>query len=88
MQIHRVAVVIPCYRVKAHILSVLQKIGPECWRIYVVDDKCPEKTGDYVRENTTDPRVSVLYNPSNLGVGGAVREGYKHAIADGAAVIV
>jgi dolichol-phosphate mannosyltransferase len=88
MRIDRTAVVIPCYKVKAHILNVLQKIGPECWRIYVVDDKCPEKTGDYVRENTTDPRVSVLYNPRNLGVGGAVREGYKQAIADGAAVIV
>ncbi len=88
MQANRIAVVIPCYRVKAQILSVLQKIGPECWRIYVVDDKCPEKTGDYVRENTTDPRVSVLYNTNNLGVGGAVREGYKRAIGDGAVVIV
>ena len=88
MQINRIAVVIPCYRVKAHILSVLEKLGPECWRIYVVDDKCPEQTGDYVRENTTDPRVSVLYNTQNLGVGGAVREGYKRAISDGALVIV
>lgn len=88
MQINRIAVVIPCYRVKAQILGVLQKIGPECWRIYVVDDKCPENTGDYVRESITDPRVSVLYNEKNLGVGGAVREGYEQAIADGAGVIV
>lgn len=88
MQINRIAVVVPCYRVKAHILGVLQSIGPECSRIYVVDDKCPEKTGDYVRENTRDPRVSVLYNTNNLGVGGAVLEGYKEAISDGAVVIV
>ena len=88
MQANRIAVVIPCYRVKAHILSVLQSIGPECWRIYVIDDLCPEKTGDFVRENTKDPRVSVLYNTNNLGVGGAVREGYQRAIGEGAEVIV
>ena len=88
MQVNRIAVVIPCYRVKAHILGVLQRIGPECWRIYVIDDLCPEKTGDFVRENTIDPRVSVLYNTNNLGVGGAVREGYQRAMAEGAVVIV
>ena len=88
MHLDRIAVVIPCYRVKAQILSVLQRIGPECWRIYVVDDKCPEQTGDYVRENAADPRVTVLYNTHNRGVGGAVCEGYKKAIADGAVVIV
>lgn len=84
----KIAVVIPCYRVKAHILGVLRGIGPECWRIYVVDDQCPEKTGEYVRATTSDPRLSVLYTQTNLGVGGAVRVGYQQAIADGAAVIV
>jgi dolichol-phosphate mannosyltransferase len=88
MQISRIAVVIPCYKVKAHIAGVLRDIGPECWRVYVVDDKCPQKTGDYVREHTTDPRVSLIYNTNNLGVGGAVLEGYKKAIDDGAVVIV
>jgi dolichol-phosphate mannosyltransferase len=88
MQPSKLAVVIPCYRVKAHILGVLERIGPECWRIYVVDDKCPENTGDYVRAHCIDPRVRVLYNRENRGVGGAVCEGYRIAIADGAAVIV
>ena len=88
MHVDRIAVVIPCYKVKAHILSVLPRIGPECWKIYVVDDECPEKTGDYVRENNADPRVTVLYNTRNRGVGGAVCEGYRKAIADDAVIIV
>lgn len=88
MPLSRIAVVIPCYRVKAQILAVLQKIGPECWKIYVIDDQCPEQTGDYVKSNVSDPRIAVVYNTENLGVGGAVIEGYKRAIADGATVIV
>ena len=38
----RIAVVIPCYRVRAHILGVLEGIGAEVAAIYVVDDACPE----------------------------------------------
>ena len=28
-----IAVIIPCYKVKAHILEVLQRIGPEVRRV-------------------------------------------------------
>ena len=34
----KIAVVIPCYRVRDRILGVLQKIGPEIDVIYVIDD--------------------------------------------------
>lgn len=83
-----IAVVIPCYKVRKHILEVINGIGPECNRIFVVDDKCPESSGRYVEENCVDSRVTVLYNEINLGVGGAVLAGYRAAIADGAEVIV
>ena len=83
-----VAVVIPCYKVKAHILNLIQNIGPECAKIYVVDDCCPDGSGDYVREHCTDSRVVVLQNGTNLGVGGAVMAGYQAAIADGMDIIV
>ncbi len=43
-----IAVVIPCYREKAHILDVLARISPEVAAIYVVGDCCPEHTGDLV----------------------------------------
>lgn len=32
------AVVIPCYRVSAHVLNFLRRIGPEVERIYCIDD--------------------------------------------------
>lgn len=83
-----IAVVIPSYRVSNHILGVIAAIGPIVWRIYVIDDKCPDGSGNYVEENCTDPRVVVLRHANNQGVGGAVMTGYRAAIADGAEVIV
>jgi dolichol-phosphate mannosyltransferase len=83
-----VAVVIPSYKVTRHILGVIDGIGPEVARIYVVDDKCPDGSGAFVRANCRDPRVVVIEHEQNQGVGGAVMSGYRAAIADGAAVIV
>ncbi|MFL6671683.1 MAG: glycosyltransferase family 2 protein [Massilia sp.] len=83
-----IAVVIPCFKVTRHILEVIAGIGPEVGRIYVVDDKCPDCSGAYVREHCSDARVVVLEHAQNQGVGGAVLTGYQAAIADGATVIV
>lgn len=83
-----IAVVIPSYRVTKHILGVLERIGPEVARIFVVDDCCPEGSGEFVRANSRDPRVRVLRNPENLGVGGAVMHGYREAIAEGHTCLV
>ena len=79
----RVAVVIPSYKVTRHIEGVIAGIGPEVARIYVVDDKCPDGSGAYVRAHVSDPRVTVLEHEQNQGVGGAVLTGYRAAIADG-----
>lgn len=86
--VRRVAVVIPSYRVVKHILGVISGIGPEVWRIYVVDDQCPDGSGHHVEANCQDPRVIVLRHESNQGVGAAVMTGYRAAMADGAEIIV
>lgn len=83
-----VAVVIPCFRVTAHILDVLSKIGPEVMSIFVIDDACPEGSGDLVEKKSKDKRVTVLRHQENQGVGGAVITGYKAALAAGADVVV
>ena len=84
----RIAVVIPSYRVKKHILTVIAGIGDEVDRIYVIDDRCPEETGKFVQAQCTDTRVIVRFNEHNLGVGGAVMAGYRCALEDGAHIIV
>lgn len=84
----KIAVVIPSYRVRRHILDVIASIGPEVWRIYIVDDCCPDGSGDFVEQNCIDSRVRILRNEQNQGVGGAVMAGYTQAIEEGATVIV
>lgn len=83
-----VAVIVPCYRVRPHILALLARIGPEVDWIIVVDDACPEHSGRHVRENCSDCRVTILRNEKNEGVGGAVLRGYAHALQLGAEIIV
>lgn len=82
------AVVIPSYRVKDHILGVIAGIGPIVGKIYVVDDRCPEDSGQFVRANCSDPRVEVIFNEKNLGVGGATMAGYRRALEDRREVVV
>jgi dolichol-phosphate mannosyltransferase len=83
-----IAVVIPCYRVKTHIMDVLDNI-PDCVsHIYCIDDACPDGSGDYIEEKCHDKRVKVLRHTVNQGVGGAVITGYKAAKADNAMIAV
>lgn len=84
----KVAVVIPCYKVKKHILDVINNIGNEVAIIYVVDDKCPELSGEYVQQNCIDPRVKVIFNNENKGVGGAVISGYLASLEDNVDIVV
>ena len=84
----KIAVAIPCYKVTNHVMGVIAAIGPEVDAIYAVDDACPNHSGKFIEEHNTDPRVRVLYNPENRGVGGAIVTAYKAAIADKMDIVV
>ncbi|WP_295979531.1 glycosyltransferase family 2 protein [uncultured Variovorax sp.] len=84
----RIAVVIPSYKVTRHIAPLIAAIPSYIWRIYVVDDACPDQSGNFVKANCTDPRITIVFHEVNQGVGGAVMTGYRAAIEDGAQVIV
>jgi len=84
----KAAVVIPSYKVSAHILGVLSRIGPEIQRIFVVDDNCPEQTGAMVVRDCRDPRVKVIFHERNLGVGGASLTGFQAALEEGIEIAV
>jgi len=84
----KIAVVMPCYKVKDQILQVISEIGAEVDRIYVIDDACPEGTGAHVEKHCPDPRVKVIRHAGNSGVGGAVLTGYARAIEENCEIIV
>ncbi len=83
-----VAVVIPCYRVSRQVLDVIARIGPEVSRIFVIDDACPEQSGDLVQAKCGDARVTVIRHAENQGVGGAMVTGYQAALQAGADIVV
>jgi dolichol-phosphate mannosyltransferase len=83
----RIAVVVPCYRVNEKVLGVLARIGPDVSHIYVVDDACPQRTGDLVEREVRDPRVRVIRRERNGGVGAATMTGME-AAAQTADIIV
>jgi dolichol-phosphate mannosyltransferase len=83
-----IAVVIPCYKVTRHVIQVIDSIPEFVGRIYTVDDCCPDGSGKYIQENCSDKRVTVLFNPINKGVGGAVMAGYREAIKDNMQIVV
>jgi dolichol-phosphate mannosyltransferase len=83
-----VAVVIPCFKVKDLVLSVVERVPPEVASIHIVDDCCPEHTGLHVQSHCRDPRVRVLFHQENKGVGGATISGYRDALSVGATVVV
>lgn len=84
----RIAVVIPAYKVTAHIAQVLRDMPDFVWKVVVVDDACPDGSGAVAASCCDDPRVLVVTHEVNQGVGGAVMTGYRVAIEAGARILV
>ncbi|MBI1406232.1 MAG: glycosyltransferase [Caulobacter sp.] len=83
-----VYVVLPCFRTLDLTVEVIAAIGPEVAGIVVVDDGCPDGTGDHVQATVRDPRVVVLRHGENRGVGAATLTGFAHAFEQGAEIAV
>jgi glycosyltransferase involved in cell wall biosynthesis len=85
----KIAVVIPCYKIKRHIGGVLSEIPADVHNIYCVDDACPQSSGAFIlSEFAADPRVTVIARSSNGGVGAAVISGYERAMEDGMDIVI
>jgi len=80
--------VVPCYKVRGHILRVIKRTPAWFEGIVCVDDACPESSGDFIEAENTDPRVVVIRLTKNQGVGGAMLAGYAEAARRGARVMV
>ncbi|WP_293676632.1 glycosyltransferase family 2 protein [uncultured Phenylobacterium sp.] len=80
--------VVPCYKVRAHIMRVITSAPSWFEGIVCVDDACPENTADFIEAENTDPRVVVVRLAKNQGVGGATLAGYAEAARRGGRVLV
>lgn len=82
-----ISVVIPAYKVKKHIKEVITTLPEFVTNIIVVDDKCPQGSGEYLLSLHIE-KVTVLFHEVNQGVGGSVISGYKKALELGSEIVV
>ena len=82
-----ISVVIPCYRARPYILDVIHGLPDFITHIIVVDDGCPDKTGEYVQSYHYD-KVQIIFREKNGGVGAAVKTGYIRALDLNSHIIV
>lgn len=76
------ALVLPAHDEAAHIGGVLASLPAWVDRIIVVDDASADDTVGAV-EAVGDSRVRVIRHEANLGVGAAMRTGYRAALREG-----
>ncbi|HUP58142.1 MAG TPA: DPM/DPG synthase family glycosyltransferase [Bdellovibrionota bacterium] len=84
----RIAAVVPAFRCKDQIVGVLRSIGSEVDWIILVDDGCPDGTGEHARAHVKDSRLKIVIRPRNGGVGAAVKTGIREALSLGADIVV
>lgn len=83
------AVVIPCYRSAGSVKSVIEAIPPEIGLIICVNDASDDDLDQVLQSVAAyEPRLRIVTHERNGGVGAATVTGYRHAIAEGARVIV
>ena len=81
--------VIPTYKASATICTVVRDVSQYADAVVVVDDACPQRSGELVEETFRgDPSVYVVRHEVNRGVGGATKTGIAKAFELGAEVIV
>lgn len=84
-----IAVIIPAYKVSKYLIGLVECLNNMGYKIYVVDDDCPENSGKLVKKTfSNNGNIEVIFHKENQGVGGAVLTGYSRAIADGASILV
>jgi dolichol-phosphate mannosyltransferase len=86
---HRIAAVIPAYRVAAHIQAVLRELPPYLKLVIVVDDASGDNTAALASAAARGGRrVILIRHDKNRGVGGAMISGFHKARELGAEIVV
>lgn len=82
-------VIVPAYKASATVADVVRRCLQHADSVIVVDDACPEKSGDIVSDAFPyDPRVSVTWRKKNGGVGAAMKSGIEVALRDRADLVI
>jgi dolichol-phosphate mannosyltransferase len=92
MSVAGVVVCLPTYNERENIERMVRALGevlPEDGRVLVIDDGSPDGTGDIADRLATElPWVEVLHRPRKEGLGRAYVDGFRHALASDAGLVL
>ena len=85
----KIAIVVPAYNEEAHISNLLETMPKFVDKIYVINDSSTDNTAQIVQDFLLkDERVVLISLDKNIGVGGAIAQGYKLVIKNNEDVAV
>jgi len=85
----KITVIIPCYKVSAHIESTVNGVPDWVDYLILINDCSPDDTLDKINQLAQrNPKITVLSNPINLGVGGAMITGFRHVLQTDTDIVV
>jgi dolichol-phosphate mannosyltransferase len=93
MYVPRAVVCLPTYNERENLEAMIQALGEVLDTsqdgVLVVDDGSPDGTGD-IADGLSEalPWVSVLHRPEKQGIGPAYVAGFRHALANGADLVL
>jgi dolichol-phosphate mannosyltransferase len=88
----RACVCLPTYNERENlepmVRALLERLGSDD-RVLVIDDNSPDGTGELAdRLASEEPRVAVLHRATKEGLGPAYIAGFRHALDDGAELVL
>jgi dolichol-phosphate mannosyltransferase len=89
MQVPRAVVCLPTYNERENVASMLRALGDKGVRVLVIDDNSPDGTGEIADQLARElDYVDVLHREHKEGLGPAYLAGFRHALADGADLVL
>ena len=92
MSVPGAVVCLPTYNERGNLepmVRALADVLPEGGRVLVIDDNSPDGTGEIADRLAAElPWLNVLHRPAKEGLGRAYVDGFRHALADGAELVL
>ena len=73
--------IIPCYKGNKKTLEIIEKTLELVNYVVLVDDCCPNYTGQIAQEKIKNKNLIIFINHKNIGVGGSVKKGIKYLLS-------
>mgnify|MGYP001179860920 CR=1 FL=1 len=71
-----IGVVIPCFMGSSITIKIVREVLEFADHVVLVDDQCPNSTGEIIATKINNPKLHIIFNKINLGVGGSSKNGF------------